>query len=37
MKEVILMGGKWCSVIDNEVLFFVFEGKWDEVFKIVLL
>lgn len=36
MKEAILMGGKWRSVIDNEVLPLAREGKWDEASKIAL-
>ncbi|MDX7993608.1 methyl-accepting chemotaxis protein, partial [Xenorhabdus sp. psl] len=36
MKEAILMGGKWRSVIDNEVLPLAHEGKWDEASKIAL-
>ena len=36
MKEAILMGGKWRSVIDNEVLPLAREEKWDEASKIAL-
>lgn len=36
MKEAILMGAKWRSVIDNEVLPLASEGKWDEASKIAL-
>ncbi|MEH7647104.1 methyl-accepting chemotaxis protein [Bacillus toyonensis] len=36
MKEAILMGAKWRSVVDNEVLPLAREGKWDEASKIAL-
>ncbi|MFJ8529414.1 methyl-accepting chemotaxis protein [Bacillus sp. NPDC094106] len=36
MKEAILMGGKWRSVIDNEVLPLAREGKWEEASKIAM-
>ncbi|AWC30410.1 methyl-accepting chemotaxis protein [Bacillus cytotoxicus] len=36
MKEAILMGGKWRSVIDNEVLPLAREGKWEEASKIAI-
>ncbi len=36
MKEAILMGGEWRSVIDNEVLPLAREAKWDEASKIAL-
>ncbi|MEH7457742.1 methyl-accepting chemotaxis protein [Bacillus sp. JJ1127] len=36
MREAILMGGKWRSVIDNEVLPLAREGKWEEASKIAM-
>ncbi|MEH6890575.1 methyl-accepting chemotaxis protein [Bacillus sp. JJ864] len=36
MKDTINMGGKWRSVMDNQVLPLTKEGKWEEASKIAL-